>query len=132
MSPAARERPQTALKGPETGCDLEGDKRQDKTSDKPHDKADDKHHDKQRDKQGTGSTPPGCCPPAFPGRLLVLITLSAVALFGILTFVLIRSRYVGPLAALAVFLFGFFTADTGAATIVRALCDAVVGAVQSL
>ncbi|GAA2940638.1 hypothetical protein GCM10010518_29750 [Kitasatospora cinereorecta] len=32
--------------GPETACDLQGDKRQDKTSDKAHDKPDDKRHDK--------------------------------------------------------------------------------------
>ncbi|MCX4665116.1 hypothetical protein OG453_00250 [Streptomyces sp. NBC_01381] len=62
----------------------------------------------------------------------MLVTLSAVALFGVLTFVLMRGRYVGPLAALVLFLFGFFTADTGAADAVRAICRALVGALSSV
>ncbi|WP_425832258.1 hypothetical protein [Streptomyces fractus] len=62
----------------------------------------------------------------------MLVTLSAVALFGVLTAVLLRSRYVGPLAAAAVFLFGFFTADTGASSAVRAVCGALLDAAQSI
>ncbi|MFD4477369.1 hypothetical protein ACFWPU_14830 [Streptomyces sp. NPDC058471] len=62
----------------------------------------------------------------------MLVTLSAVALFGVLTAVLIRSRHVSPLAALAVFLFGFFTADTGASTAIRDMCRAIAGALNSI
>ncbi|WP_328632794.1 hypothetical protein [Streptomyces sp. NBC_00356] len=62
----------------------------------------------------------------------MVVTLSAVALFGVLTFVLLRSRYVGPLSALAVFLFGFFTADTGASTAIRAALGALLDAAQSI
>lgn len=62
----------------------------------------------------------------------MIVTLSAVALFGVLTAVLLRSRYVGPLAALAVFLFGFFTADTGASTAIRAALSALLDAAQSI
>lgn len=60
----------------------------------------------------------------------MIVTLSAVALFGLLTFVLIRSRYVGFGAALAVFLFGFFTADTGAADAIHAALRAIADAAQ--
>ncbi|MER7817061.1 hypothetical protein [Streptomyces sp. NPDC096153] len=62
----------------------------------------------------------------------MIVTLSAVALFGVLTVVLIRSRYIGPVPALAVFLFGFFTADTGAANAVRTAFRAVIDAVHHL
>lgn len=46
LSPPVRDGPWAALCGPETACDLQGDKRQGKTSDKAHDKPDDKRHDK--------------------------------------------------------------------------------------
>ncbi|MER5183570.1 hypothetical protein ABT009_35375 [Streptomyces sp. NPDC002896] len=62
----------------------------------------------------------------------MIVTLSAVALFGVLTFVLLRSRYVGPFAAIAVFLFGFFTADTGAANAVRAVLRALIDAAHNV
>ncbi|MER5952389.1 hypothetical protein [Streptomyces sp. NPDC001893] len=62
----------------------------------------------------------------------MLVTLSAVAFFGILTFALLRGRIVGPLAALAVFLFGFFTADTGAADAVRAVLRALIDAAHNI
>ncbi|MFD3580597.1 hypothetical protein [Streptomyces sp. NPDC058644] len=62
----------------------------------------------------------------------MLVTLSAVALFGVLTFVLMRGRYVGPLAALVLFLFGFFTADTGASIVIRDMCRALAGALSSV
>ncbi|MDF3299982.1 hypothetical protein [Streptomyces tropicalis] len=62
----------------------------------------------------------------------MIVTLSAVALFGVLAFVLLRGRYVGPFSALVLFLFGFFTAGTGAAGPVRALCRALVEAAQQL
>ncbi|WP_405635278.1 hypothetical protein OHB53_18310 [Streptomyces sp. NBC_00056] len=60
----------------------------------------------------------------------MLVTLSAVALFGILTFALLRGRIVGPLAATAVFLFGFFTADTGAADAIHAALRVIAEAAQ--
>ncbi|MFJ9088726.1 hypothetical protein ACIRL3_40590 [Streptomyces sp. NPDC102384] len=62
----------------------------------------------------------------------MIVTLSAVALFGVLTAVLLRSRYVGPLSALAVFLFGFFTADTGAADAIRVALSVLLDAAQSI
>ncbi|MFJ8823753.1 hypothetical protein ACIREE_18455 [Streptomyces sp. NPDC102467] len=62
----------------------------------------------------------------------MILTLSAVALFGLLTFLLLRGRSVGPLAALAVFLFGFFTADTGAADAIRAVLSALANAADNL
>ncbi|MER6430877.1 hypothetical protein ABT272_24525 [Streptomyces sp900105245] len=62
----------------------------------------------------------------------MIVTLSAVAVFGLLTFVLMRGRYVGPLSALVLFLFGFFTAGTGAAGPVRAICAALAEAARHL
>ncbi|MFG2760283.1 hypothetical protein [Streptomyces wuyuanensis] len=62
----------------------------------------------------------------------MIVTLSAVALFGLLTFVLIRTRHVGAGAALAVFLFGFFTADTGASTAIRSAIQALINAVSNI
>ncbi|MEU6216700.1 hypothetical protein ABZ845_04130 [Streptomyces sp. NPDC047022] len=62
----------------------------------------------------------------------MIVTLSAVALFGVLTAVLVRSRTVGPLAATAVFLFGFFTADTGAATAIRTTLHALINAASHI
>ncbi|MFA3840741.1 hypothetical protein [Streptomyces aureus] len=62
----------------------------------------------------------------------MLVTLSAVALFGILTFALLRGRIVGPLAALVLFLFGFFTADTGAASAIRAVVGALLDAARNV
>ncbi|MFD8772598.1 hypothetical protein [Streptomyces sp. NPDC059916] len=62
----------------------------------------------------------------------MLVTLSAVVLFGILTFALLRGRIVGPLAATAVFLFGFFTADTGVADAIRATLHALADAASNL
>ncbi|SED56342.1 hypothetical protein SAMN05216532_4949 [Streptomyces sp. 2231.1] len=62
----------------------------------------------------------------------MIVTLSAVAVFGLLTFVLMRGRYVGPLSALVLFLFGFFTAGTGAATPIQAVCRALADAARNL
>ncbi|MFA3838625.1 hypothetical protein [Streptomyces aureus] len=62
----------------------------------------------------------------------MIVTLSAVALFGVLTAVLLRSRYVGPLSATAVFLFGFFVADTGASSAVRAVLRALIDAARNV
>ncbi|MEU8029828.1 hypothetical protein AB0C13_14530 [Streptomyces sp. NPDC049099] len=62
----------------------------------------------------------------------MILTLSAVALFGVLAFVLLRGRYVSPFSALVLFLFGFFTAGTGAAGPVRAVCAALAEAARHL
>ncbi|WP_428953313.1 hypothetical protein [Streptomyces sp. cg35] len=62
----------------------------------------------------------------------MIVTLSAVFLFGLLTVVLLHGRYVGPLTAIAVFLFGFFVADTGAAHLVRDVLTAVADAARNL
>ncbi|PWI43189.1 hypothetical protein [Streptomyces sp. ICBB 8177] len=62
----------------------------------------------------------------------MILTLSAVALFGALAFVLLRGRYVGPCSALVLFLLGFFTAGTGAAGPVRAVCAALAEAARHL
>ncbi|WP_406508419.1 hypothetical protein [Streptomyces sp. NBC_00212] len=60
----------------------------------------------------------------------MIVTLSAVALFGALTFMLFRNREIGPLSALVLFLFGFFTAATGAAGPIRSMCTAIVTALN--
>ncbi|WP_030180503.1 hypothetical protein [Streptomyces sp. NRRL S-813] len=62
----------------------------------------------------------------------MIVTLSAVVLLGVLTFVLLRGRYVGPLSALVLFLFGFFTAGTGAADAIRAICLALADAARHI
>ncbi|MFK0178200.1 hypothetical protein ACIQVR_19700 [Streptomyces xanthochromogenes] len=58
------------------------------------------------------------------------VTLSAVALFGVLTILIFRNREVGFLSALVVFLFGFFTAATGAAGPIRSMCEAIANALN--
>lgn len=62
----------------------------------------------------------------------MILTLSAVALFGVLAFVLLRGRHVGPFSALVLFLFGFFTAGTGAAGTIRAVCLAIANAARQI
>ncbi|MFF4044959.1 hypothetical protein [Streptomyces sp. NPDC001816] len=62
----------------------------------------------------------------------MIVTLSAVALLGVLAFVLLRGRYVGPFSALVLFLFGFFTAGTGAASPIRAVCLALADAARNI
>ncbi|WP_030892628.1 hypothetical protein [Streptomyces sp. NRRL S-1868] len=53
------------------------------------------------------------------------LTISAAVLFGILSIALIRARYAGLGASLILFLFGFFTADTGAAGAITNACRAI-------
>ncbi|MEV5940335.1 hypothetical protein [Streptomyces sp. NPDC051994] len=60
----------------------------------------------------------------------MIVTLSAVALFGVLTVLLFRNREVGFLSALVLFLFGFFTAATGAAGPIRSMCEAIATALN--
>ncbi|TWV41322.1 hypothetical protein FRZ03_21305 [Streptomyces misionensis] len=62
----------------------------------------------------------------------MILSLSAAALFGVLALVLLRGRYVGPFSALVLFLFGFFTAGTGAAGTIRAVCAALADAARHL
>ncbi|MBT2383102.1 hypothetical protein [Streptomyces sp. ISL-11] len=60
------------------------------------------------------------------------LTLSAVAILAVAAFFILRSRYVGPGSAIVLFLFGFFTAGTGASGPINRLCAALVHAIPSL
>ncbi|MEU7200098.1 hypothetical protein [Streptomyces sp. NPDC045470] len=60
------------------------------------------------------------------------LTVSAAVLFTILTLVLLRARYVGPGAAIVVFLCGFFAAGTGAYRPIHNLCETVASALANL
>ncbi|MGK5627307.1 hypothetical protein [Streptomyces sp. URMC 123] len=60
------------------------------------------------------------------------LTLSAVFVLGILTIAAIRARAVSVPTAIAVFLFGFFTAGTGAAAPITRLCTALIKALQNV
>ncbi|WP_301130036.1 hypothetical protein [Streptomyces cacaoi] len=57
------------------------------------------------------------------------LTVSAAVLFGALTVFLLRGRYTGIGAALVLFLFGFFTAGTGAASVINDVCRALTQAI---
>ncbi|MER6047557.1 hypothetical protein [Streptomyces sp. NPDC001793] len=59
-------------------------------------------------------------------------TISAAVLFGVITLVLIRARYVTFGSALAVFLAGFFIASTGASKPITAACQALAQALTHL
>jgi hypothetical protein len=60
------------------------------------------------------------------------LTVSMVALFGLVLFFLLRSRTLGYGAAFVAVMFGFYLASTGAATTVNALMSAVVNALPDL
>lgn len=60
------------------------------------------------------------------------VTLSAAVLLGLATFIILRGRYVGFGSALVLFLFGFFTAGTGAAGPITRLCAAVVRSLANI
>ncbi|ARZ68743.1 hypothetical protein M1P56_24620 [Streptomyces sp. HU2014] len=60
------------------------------------------------------------------------VSLSAVVVLGIITVFLLRSRTVGTGAALVLFLFGFFTAGTGAAEPITRMCAALLHTIPSL
>ncbi|MER7988436.1 hypothetical protein ABTY53_23030 [Streptomyces noursei] len=60
------------------------------------------------------------------------LTISATVLFGLISLALIRLRYVQLGSALAVFLFGFFIASTGASKPITAACQAIAEALTHL
>jgi hypothetical protein len=62
----------------------------------------------------------------------VTLTVSAVLVLGITSALVIRSRAATLAAAIPVFLFGFFTAGTGAYAPIHTLCATLAGALASL
>ena len=60
------------------------------------------------------------------------LTLSAVVVFAVAAFFLIRSHAVGFGAALVLFLLGFFTAGTGAYGPIHALCASLAQSLAHL
>ncbi|GAA3754542.1 hypothetical protein [Streptomyces tremellae] len=62
----------------------------------------------------------------------MVISVSLVALFGLVLFFLLRSKTLGWGAAFAAVMFGFFLASTGAAAPINQLATAVVQAIHSM
>ncbi|MET9883778.1 hypothetical protein ABZZ20_11645 [Streptomyces sp. NPDC006430] len=60
------------------------------------------------------------------------ITLSLVAIFGLVLFFLLRSRTLGYGSTFIAVMFGFFLASTGAATPINQLAQAVINAIPNL
>lgn len=60
------------------------------------------------------------------------ITVSLVALFGLVLFFLLRSKSLGPGSASIAVMFGFFLASTDAAQPINQLADSVIGALSTL
>ncbi|MGJ5693915.1 hypothetical protein GTW50_12810 [Streptomyces sp. SID7815] len=60
------------------------------------------------------------------------VTVSLVALFGLVLFFLLRSRSLTPGAAFTATGFGFFLASTGAAGPINEMTAAIVDAIPSL
>lgn len=60
------------------------------------------------------------------------ITLSLVALFGLVLFFLLRSKTLGYGSAFVAIMFGFFLASTGASEPINQLTTAVIKAVSDL
>ncbi|MCY0924903.1 hypothetical protein OTB20_01455 [Streptomyces sp. H27-H1] len=60
------------------------------------------------------------------------ITLSLVALFGLVLFFLLRSKTLGYGSAFVAMMFGFFLASTGASGPINELTTAVINAVSDL
>ncbi|WP_318210187.1 hypothetical protein [Streptomyces sp. SJL17-1] len=60
------------------------------------------------------------------------ITVSLVALFGLVLFFLLRSKSLGPGSAFIAAMFGFFLASTGAAKPINQLADSVIDALSTL
>jgi len=60
------------------------------------------------------------------------VTVSLVALFGLVLFFLLRSRTLGYGAAFIAVMFGFFLASTGASTPINQLARAVIDAIPQL
>jgi hypothetical protein len=62
----------------------------------------------------------------------VFLTVSALALFGLLLLLLLRYKSLGAGAAIVAVLFGFYLARTGAASSIDQLMSAVGSAVHSI
>ncbi|MFE4310605.1 hypothetical protein ACFRR6_31665 [Streptomyces sp. NPDC056891] len=62
----------------------------------------------------------------------MVVTVSLVALFGLVLFFLLRSKNLGPGAAFIAAGFGFFLASTGAAKPINQLAESLIQTVQSL
>ena len=62
----------------------------------------------------------------------MILTLSAVLVFGLLVAVLLKTKSLGVGVGLAAFLFGFFTASTGAAKPIREVVAALAKALSDL
>ncbi|MCX5237580.1 hypothetical protein OG824_20465 [Streptomyces prunicolor] len=60
------------------------------------------------------------------------VTVSLVALFGLVLFFLLRSNTLGYGAAFIAVMFGFFLASTGASTPINQLARAVIDAIPQL
>ncbi|MEV7566353.1 hypothetical protein [Streptomyces tanashiensis] len=60
------------------------------------------------------------------------VTVSLVALFGLVLFFLLRSRTLGPGAAFIAAGFGFFLASTGAARPINQLAESLIQAASNL
>ncbi|MFE3492854.1 hypothetical protein ACFXOS_07060 [Streptomyces sp. NPDC059175] len=60
------------------------------------------------------------------------ITISLVVLFGVVLFVLLRTRSLGPGAAFVAVMFGFFLASTGVAEPINNIAAALANALPSL
>jgi len=67
-------------------------------------------------------------PPNSSKGAALALTVSAVLVLAITAFFLLKTRAVGALSALAFFLFGFFTAGTGAYGPIHSLCESAVSA----
>jgi hypothetical protein len=62
----------------------------------------------------------------------MMLTFSAVVLLGIAAFFVLKSKAAGGVAALVLFLFGFFTAGTGAYGPIHDLCAALATSLAHL
>ncbi|MCX5227445.1 hypothetical protein [Streptomyces sp. NBC_00233] len=62
----------------------------------------------------------------------MVVTVSLVALFGLVLFFLLRSKSLGAGAAFIAAGFGFFLASTGAAKPINTLTESLIQTVQSL
>ncbi|MBT2440066.1 hypothetical protein J7E93_08010 [Streptomyces sp. ISL-36] len=62
----------------------------------------------------------------------MVVTVSLVALFGLVLFFLLRSRSLGPGTAFIAAGFGFFLASTGAARPINQLAESLIQAATNL
>ncbi|MDD9378904.1 hypothetical protein M8Z33_20015 [Streptomyces sp. ZAF1911] len=60
------------------------------------------------------------------------VTLSLVALFGLILFLLLRSKTLGAGSAFVAVMFGFFLASTGAAPAVNQVMTSLINAIPDL